>query len=100
MNDSDIRPPSDNDAGPSADTVPQPDFNPADEGEFKRPAQNDSIGKWLVFVLRELARADFCFIVLALAALDWLPYLLPFAAVGSQVYWITFFVVRDEKYHV
>lgn len=83
-----------------SDTVPQPDFNPADEGEFKRPAQNDSIGKWLVFVLRELARADFCFIVLALAALDWLPYLLPFAAVGSQVYWITFFVVRDEKYHV
>ncbi len=80
--------------------APPPDFNPADEGEFKRPAQNESIGKWLVFVFRELARADFCFIVLVLAAFDWLPYLLPFAAIGSQVYWIIFFVVRDEKYHV
>ena len=82
------------------DRTPPPDFNPADDGEFKRPAQNDTVGKWLVFVFRELARADFCFIVLALAALDWLAYLLPFAAIGSQVYWITFFVVRDEKYHV
>jgi len=76
------------------------DFNPADDGEFKRPAPNDSLGKWLIFVFRELARADFCFIVLALAALDWLAYLLPFAAIGSQVYWIMFFFVRNEKYHV
>lgn len=83
-----------------ADKTPALDRNPADDGEFKRPANNDSTGKWLVFIFRELARADFCFIVLALACLDWLAYLLPFAAIGSQVYWITFFVVRDEKYHV
>lgn len=83
-----------------AGKAPPPDRNPADDGEFKRPAPGDSTGKWLVFVFRELARADFCFIVLALAALDWLAYLLPFAALGSQVYWITFFVVRDERYHV
>jgi phosphatidylglycerophosphate synthase len=83
-----------------ADKAPPPDYNPADEGEFKRPAANDSVGKWFVFAFRELARADFCFIVLILAALDWLAYLLPFAAIGSQVYWITFFVVRNEKYHV
>lgn len=79
---------------------PPPDHNPAVEGEFKRPARNESTGKWLVFIFRELARADFCFIVLALALMDWLAYLLPFAALGSQVYWITFFVVRDEGYHV
>jgi len=83
-----------------SDKAPPPDYNPASEGEFKRPAQNDSMGKWLAFVFRELARADFCFIVLVLAALNWLAYLLPFAAIGAQVYWITFFIVRDEKYHV
>ena len=80
--------------------APPPDYNPADEGEFKRPTKADALGKWLVFVFRELARADFCFIVLILAAFDWLIYLLPFAALGSQAYWITFFIVRDEKYHV
>jgi hypothetical protein len=80
--------------------TPPPDFNPADESEFKRPAQGDSAGKWLAFAFRELARADFCFIVLVLAVFDWLPYLLPFAAIGSQVYWIMFFMVRTEKYHV
>ena len=83
-----------------AKITPPPDYNPADEGEFKRPAASDSMGKWFVFAFRELARADFCFIVLIVAVLDWLPYLLPFAAIGSQVYWITFFVVRNEKYHV
>ena len=83
-----------------ADAAPPPDFNPADEGEFKRPAQTDSVGKWLAFAFRELARADFCFIVLVLAAFDWLAYLLPFAAIGSQVYWIMFFIVRNERYHV
>ena len=80
--------------------APPPDFNPADEGEFKRPTGTDSIGKWLAFAFRELARADFCFIVLILALFDWLAYLLPFAAVGSQVYWIMFFMVHNEKYHV
>ena len=84
-----------------AGKAPAPaDYNPADEGEFKRPAASDSFGKWLVFAFRELARADFCFIVLVLAIFEWLPYLLPFAAIGSQVYWIMFFLARDEKYRV
>ena len=43
--------------------------------------------QWVVFAFRELARADFCFIFLALAAFDATWILLPAAAVGAQAYW-------------
>jgi len=54
----------------------------------------------LIVAFRELARADFWAIVLALALLDWMRYLLPLAAVGAQVYWILGSTVRDEDHHV
>jgi phosphatidylglycerophosphate synthase len=59
--------------------------------------------RWLdMFILffRELSRADFCFIVLVLAIFDLLWPLLPLAAVGSQVYWITQFVRGARRHHV
>ena len=45
--------------------------------------------QWVVFAFRELARADFCFLFLALAAMDATWMLLPAAAVGAHAYWAT-----------
>ncbi len=55
---------------------------------------------WIVFALRELARADFCFIVLALAVVDATWVLLPAGAVGVQFYWAAQFVRGARDYHV
>ncbi len=55
---------------------------------------------WTVYCFRELSRADFCFIVLLLAALDLVWVLLPAAAVGAQVYWLMIFVKGARDYHV
>jgi phosphatidylglycerophosphate synthase len=42
----------------------------------------------IIFIFRELFRADFCFIVLFLALTNFLWVLLPTAAIGAQIYWI------------
>jgi phosphatidylglycerophosphate synthase len=55
--------------------------------------------EWAVFAFRELARADFCFIVLALALFDVVWVLLPVGAVGAQVYWLTRFLRGADDYH-
>jgi hypothetical protein len=68
--------------------------SPAPEAESR--AEKRSLKSVLIGAFRELARADFWLIVLALALGDWIRYLLPFAAVGAQVYWILLFAVRDE----
>ncbi len=65
--------------------------------EFRQPEG------WIdhaLYVFRELTRADFCFIVLILAAFDLLWLLVPAGAVGSQVYWITQFVRGARDIHV
>jgi len=56
--------------------------------------------QWPVYFLRELSRADFCFIVLALAlgGVTWV--LLPLGAIGAQAYWMTQFVHGAGGYHV
>lgn len=54
----------------------------------------------VMYAFRELSRADFCFIVLGLAALDVIWVLLPTAAIGAHVYWITLLISRDKNYHV
>lgn len=54
-----------------------------------RTPRGDSLGGKLMYAFRELSRADFCFIVLALALVDGLWLLLPCAALGAQVYWMT-----------
>lgn len=56
--------------------------------------------QWAIFIFRELSRADFCFIVLVLALLDQVWLLLPAAALGAQVYWITQFVGGVRDFHV
>lgn len=69
----------------------------ADETPGKEPVTR---GEWIVYFFRELARADFCFIVLALASLDLTWVLLPVGAVGAQVYWATHFIRGAGGYHV
>ena len=52
------------------------------------------------FAFRKLTRADFCFIVLALALFDVVWVLLPAGAVGAQVYWLARFQRGAGDYHV
>ena len=67
------------------------------------PVRSSTLPRWLdlaVLFFRELTRADFCFIVLLLALIDELWVLLPLAAVGSQVYWITQLFPGARRHHV
>jgi len=56
--------------------------------------------EWVLFAFRELSRADFCFIVFALALADLLWVLLPMGAIGAQVYWLTQAIRRARHFHV
>ena len=68
-------------------------FIEARRGGDLSPSRNPKIkGEGVVYFFRELARADFCFIVLALVAFDVTWVLLPVSAVGAQVYWATHFI--------
>ena len=53
-----------------------------------------------VYVFRELSRANFCFIVLVLAAFDVTWFLLIAGAIGAQVYWLTSLFVGWRRFHV
>ena len=57
-----------------------------------------NLGAWFIYAYRELARADFCFVVLLLACLDLLLLLLPLAAFGAQVYWLMLIVAKAKGY--
>ena len=76
--------------------APQPAPRSAEAGE----ARPESPLQWLAFVVRELTRADFCFLVLLLGAADALWPLLPAGAIGAQVYWVLRFVRGADEYHV
>jgi len=54
----------------------------------------------LGYAFLELARADFCFILLALALAGWSWAVLPPAAVGAQVYWAAAFIRGVREHHV
>lgn len=56
--------------------------------------------EWFVFIFRELTRADFCFIFLALALFDVTWILVPAGAIGSQVYWIALFFKASNDFQV
>ncbi len=56
--------------------------------------------QWLLFGFRELARADFCFIVLFLAVFQSTWLLLPAAAIGAQIYWLGQFSRIARRFHV
>ncbi len=64
--------------------------------QFKQP-QNTL--DWLIYIFHKLSRADFCFIVLILALFNITYILLPFAAIGAQIYWITDLFERARGYH-
>jgi phosphatidylglycerophosphate synthase len=57
------------------------------------PDGNDDPGQSLtdklIYVFHTLSRADFCFIIFALTVADLVWILLPFGAIGAQVYWMT-----------
>lgn len=73
-------------------------------GEGERPGEThrkpEGLSDWALYIFRELTRADFCFIVLALALFDVIWVLLPAGAIGSQVYWITQFARGANDFHV
>ncbi len=78
--------------------VPASDAPPADG--TAPPAVPHGPREWLVFAFRELSRADFCFLVLLLAAAQVLHWLLPAAAVGAQVYWVMLASRRARQFRV
>jgi len=61
-----------------------------------KPRLIDTLG----YVLRELTRADFCFILLVLALAGWAWALLPAAALGAQAYWLAAFIKGVREHHV
>ena len=65
--------------------------------KFKQP-QNKL--DWLIYIFHKLSRADFCFIVLILAVLNVTYFLLPIAAIGAQIYWLTDLLERARGYHI
>ena len=56
--------------------------------------------EWIIYVFRELSRADFCFIVLALAVFDLTWVLLPAAAAGAHAYWVFRFARGASRFRV
>ena len=68
--------------------------------EEKEPNTPNGHAQWIAFVLRELFRADFCFIVLILAIVGATSILLPLAALGAQIYWMTRFIKGVRDFHV
>jgi CDP-alcohol phosphatidyltransferase-like enzyme len=54
---------------------------------------------WIIYIFHKLSRADFCIIVLILALCNVTWILLPFAAIGAQIYWITDLFERARGYH-
>ena len=77
--------------------------SPDDSQTPSHPADSAAPETWqqrLLFAFRELSRADFCFIVLILAAADLTWLLLPAGAVGAQAYWVSGLIQGARGYHV
>ncbi len=67
----------------------------ADPGEDQTPEQETpggtgekTVGQKLFYVFHTLSRAEFCFIILILAAFDVVWVLLPVGAIGAQAFWL------------
>jgi phosphatidylglycerophosphate synthase len=73
---------------------------PSDEPPSAHGCQPQTVLEWAVFMLRELTRADFCFLVLLLALPGWLWFLLPAGAIGAQAYWALQFLEFARRFHV
>ncbi len=81
------------------DAGAEPAFDQGGAGGDNHPSPEDW-KQWIIFAFRELSRADFCFIVLALAVFDVTWFLLPTAAVGAHAYWATQFIRGARDHHV
>jgi phosphatidylglycerophosphate synthase len=75
-------------------------FKEKSDDTIEVESQPENVKEYLVYIFRELFRADFCFIVLILALVDEIWLLLPAGAVGAQVYWLMHIMSRDKNYHV
>ena len=69
------------------------------EEQASEPKKPEDALDWLIYIFHKLSRADFCLIVLGLAIFNVTWILLPFAAIGAQVYWITDLFERARGYH-
>lgn len=69
------------------------------EQQASEPKQPQDGLDWVIYIFHKLSRADFCLIVLVLAIFNVTWVLLPFAAIGAQVYWITDLFERARGYH-
>lgn len=69
------------------------------EQQALEPKQPKDGLDWIIYIFHKLSRADFCIIVLGLALCNVTWVLLPFAAIGAQVYWITDLFERARGYH-
>ena len=63
------------------------------------PKKPEDALDWVIYIFHKLSRADFCLIVLGLALFNFTWILLPFAAIGAQVYWVTDLFERARGYH-
>ena len=72
---------------------------PVRQPDTSGPVRPVGAGQWALFIFRESFRADFCFIVIALAVIGQTWLLLPAGAVGAQVYWVTHFCKAARKFH-
>jgi CDP-alcohol phosphatidyltransferase-like enzyme len=69
------------------------------EEQASEPKQPQDALDWVIYIFHKLSRADFCLIVLGLAVFNVTWILLPFAAIGAQVYWVTDLFERARGYH-
>jgi len=69
------------------------------EKQASEPKQPQDKMDWIIYIFHKLSRADFCIIVLLLALFNVTWILLPFAAIGAQVYWLTDLFERARGYH-
>ncbi len=67
-------------------------------GQVAAPKQPEDVLDWVIYIFHKLARADFCMIVLVLALFNVTWILLPFAAIGAQVYWVVDLFERGRGY--
>lgn len=63
--------------------APEDEAKDSDDG-----GKAKTLGEKLFYIFHTLSRAEFCFIVLILAAFDVVWILLPFGAIGAQAFWL------------
>jgi phosphatidylglycerophosphate synthase len=67
--------------------------------KVSKPMKPEKTLDWVIFIFHKLSRAEFCNIILVLAVFNVTWVLLPLAAVGAQVYWITGLLPRVHIWH-